>query len=115
MTLAERGLLRTPLLLRSFLLASYAAVFLLMAVASILPAYPVWAWLPLVVMLMSVPGILGSRAYTYRWLMMALALPVALGLMELIANPALRLWSAALVFFSCALFYCLALGLRTSR
>ncbi len=89
---------------------------LLIIAALILPAYPGWwAWLPLVVMLLSIPGILASRTYTYRWLMMVLALPVALGLMELIANPALRLWSASLVFFSCMLFFCLALGLRTSR
>ncbi|MCH8957953.1 MAG: DUF2069 domain-containing protein [Proteobacteria bacterium] len=96
------------------LLASHATVLLLIFAALILPAYPAWAWLPLVVMLISVPGVLASRTYTYRWLMMLLALPVALGLMELIANPALRLWSAALVFFSCTLFFCLALSLRTS-
>ena len=113
--MAEKGLPRPPVLLRSMLLASNATGFLLIVAALILPAYPGWAWLPLVVMLISVPGVLGSRTYTYRWLMLLLALPVALGLMELIANPALRLWSAALVFFSCALFFCLALSLRTSR
>ncbi|MCH9025664.1 MAG: DUF2069 domain-containing protein [Proteobacteria bacterium] len=96
------------------LVASHATVLLLIFAALILPAYPAWAWLPLVVMLISVPGVLAARTYTYRWLMMLLALPVALGLMELIANPALRLWSAALVFFSCTLFFCLALSLRTS-
>jgi len=113
--LAETGLSRPPVLIRSLLLASHAVVMLLILAALILPAYPWWAWLPLVVMLLSIPGILASRTYTYRWLMMVLALPVALGLMELIANPALRLWSASLVFFSCMLFFCLALALRTSR
>ncbi len=113
--MAERGWSRLPVALRPLLLGSHAAVLLLIFAALILPAYPGWAWLPLVVMLISVPGVLASRTYTYRWLMLLLALPVALGLMELIANPALRLWSAALVFFSCALFFCLALSLRTSR
>ncbi len=114
MALAEKGWPRPPVLLRPMLVASHATVLLLIFAALILPAYPAWAWLPLVVMLISVPGVLAARTYTYRWLMMLLALPVALGLMELIANPALRLWSAALVFFSCTLFFCLALSLRTS-
>ena len=113
--MAEKGLSRPPVLLRWSLLASHATILLLIFAALILPAYPGWAWLPLAVMLVSVPGVLTARTYTYRWLMMLLALPVALGLMELIANPALRLWSAALVFFSCALFFCLALSLRTHR
>ncbi len=114
--MADRGLSRPPGLVRLLLLTSHAAVMLLIIAALILPAYPGWwAWLPLVVMLLSIPGILAARTYTYRWLMMVLALPVALGVMELIANPAIRLWSAALVFFSCSLFFCLALGLRASR
>lgn len=113
--MADRGLSRPPVLVKSLLLASHAAVCLLIIAALILPAYPGWwAWPPLIVMLISVPGILASRTYTYRWLIMVLALPVALGVMELIANPAIRLWSAALVFFSCSLFFCLALSLRSS-
>ena len=114
-TLAERGLSRDRFLIRSALLASHAIVLALISTALVLPAYPGWVWLPLVPLLVSIPGIVRSRIYTYRWLMMALALPIALGLMELVANPALRLWSASLVFFSCILFFCLTLNLRSSR
>ena len=113
--MAETGLPRNHFLIRSLLLASYSIVLALILAALILPAYPGWAWLPLAPLLVSVPGILRSRVYTYQWLMMALALPIALGLMELVANPALRLWSAALVFFSCILFFCLTLNLRSGR
>lgn len=113
--MAERGLSRDRFLIRSLLMASHAIVLALIFTALVLPAYPGWVWLPLIPLLVSIPGIVRSRVYTYRWLMMALALPIALGLMELVANPALRLWSAALVFFSCILFFCLTLNLRSSR
>ena len=93
----------------------YAIWSLMITAALILPDFPAWVWLLAPLVLMSVHGITLSRVYTYRWLMMALALPLMLGLMELVANPLRRFWSASLVFCSVCLFISLALGLRTAR
>lgn len=61
------------------------------------------------------PFLYAGRRRAYGWLTLALAPPLALGLMEAVAVPAPRAWSALFVFLLLATFALFVAYLRATR
>lgn len=87
-------------------------LFAVTAAGLITDVFPHWAWILLAPLLVAAPGMFKRRLYTYRWLSLTLTFFLVFGFTEMIANPQIRIWSAALVALSVLLFLSLVLGLR---
>ncbi|MBC7983774.1 MAG: DUF2069 domain-containing protein [Candidatus Obscuribacterales bacterium] len=66
-------------------------------------------------LLLPVVGLVRGKRNTYRWATLCVLPYIVVGLTEVIANPAARLWSAAILALSLLLFSALIGFLRASR
>lgn len=75
----------------------------------------VWPLLLLAPLLAPLRGLLRGRRYTYAWSALLVIGYVAVGLTEVLADPAARLFPALVLFLSFALFIALVAFLRLTR
>jgi uncharacterized membrane protein len=103
--------------------ARRAALLLLAALAASVLAWQLarlrsgalWPLLLIVPLLAPLRGLVRGRRYTYAWSTLLVTGYVGLGLAEVVANPAARIWPALIVFVAFALFVALVLYLRLTR
>jgi len=104
---------------RCAVLAAMSALGLLVVIAALrtalLPAnlYLCLAWL--IPLLLPLRGVLAGSRRTHAWATLCVAPYVIAGVMETIANPALRSLAASIVFASLAWFAALIRYLRVTR
>lgn len=106
--LAER--LRWTAVALTLAVAAFVIAWLLTPQVSVVRA--LLAALVAAPLLIALPGLLGGRRRTYAWMTLAIVPYLALALMEVIANPALRVWAFIGVMTAFALFVVLIARLR---
>lgn len=75
----------------------------------------VFAFLAIAPLLAPWPGLLEGRRYTYAWSTLCVMPYLVFGIVEAVANPDDRLWSAACLTLALMLFAGLVMFLRVTR
>lgn len=73
----------------------------------LLPAFAIdyyWVLLLTLPLFLPLPGLLRSKRYTYRWVGFMTLIYLCVGISELVANPALRLYGVTTTLCSIGLF-----------
>lgn len=93
--------------LKAVSLSSWAALF----AAQLALAWPglgiarYWPLIAAAPLLLPLPGLWRGRRYTYRWVGFVALLYFCVGIAELVANPALRVYAYATTIASIGLFF----------
>ena len=105
--------------LRLLSLLAWTGLFLLQASPLLTTPSPalIWPALLSVLLLLPLPGLIRNRRYTYRWIGFLALFYLCIGISELVAAPAARLYAlgttaASLLLFLASIYYAryLAIG-----
>jgi len=104
---------------RTATLATAAALAACVAVAGLSsarwPTNLAWTFAMLLPIVAPLPGLLRGSRRTYAWATLCVAPYLVYGVTEIVANPAVRVAAAAILFASLAWFVALITYLRVSR